>query len=234
VTRFAPRYDELVASPSLSELFAGTDRFNIGWWRDGACTVPAAADALSARVAALLPPRGRRLEVACGACAAGGAEAGELAVLCDLSLARLHRAARRAPGHAVAADAVRLPFRDGCFDRLLAIEAAFHFDSRDDFFAEAARLLAPGGTLALSDFLVRDAEALGGWLVPVANRGLDAADYRDALAAAGFEAIEIEDATDACWRGFCSALRSRAGAAASDRIEAAVAAYVIAVARRAG
>lgn len=225
--RFAARYDALVAAPSLAGLWAGSERFNIGWWSDGAASVAAAADALALRLAARLPAAGRRLEVACGA-----RPAATHAVVCDLSLARLARAAAHAPGSAFAADAVRLPFRAGAFDALLAVEAAFHFDRRVDFFAEAARVLAPGATLVLSDFLVRDAEALGGWLVPAANRGGDPASYRAELAAAGFESIAIEDATAACWRGFCAALARRAGAAGVARVEAAVEAYVIAVARR--
>lgn len=233
MSRFAERYDALVQSPSLAPLYEGSGRFNVGWWRDGAATVAEAAERLTARVASRLPPRGRRLEVACGARAADAGADRELGVLCDLSLARLRRAAHAAPGRAVVADAIRLPFRRAAFDQLLSIEAAFHFDSRAGFFAEASRLLAPGGTLALSDFLVRDAESLGGWLVPAANRDVDIDGYRRLLAGAGFAAIEIEDATDACWRGFCAALRRRSAAAEVARIEAAVAAYVIAVARRA-
>ncbi len=53
----------------------------------------------------------------------------------------------------VEGNACVLPFAAGMFDVVLAVECIFHFPSRDDFFAETARVLVEGGRLVVSDFV---------------------------------------------------------------------------------
>ncbi len=54
----------------------------------------------------------------------------------------------------VAADACALPFAAHRFDRLLCVEAMFHFSSRRRFMTEAARVLRASGVLVASDLIV--------------------------------------------------------------------------------
>src|SRR5262245_24213224 len=72
----------------------------------------------------------------------------------QLARARQHVIAR--PGNEVdfhEGDACAMPFPDASFDVVLAVECIFHFGSRARFFEEARRVLAPGGRLALCDFV---------------------------------------------------------------------------------
>lgn len=54
----------------------------------------------------------------------------------------------------LASDACQLPLPSASFDRILCIEAMFHFTSRRNFIQEAARILRPGGVFVFSDILL--------------------------------------------------------------------------------
>jgi ubiquinone/menaquinone biosynthesis C-methylase UbiE len=90
------------------------------------------------------------LEVGCGTghwLDVAGARASILAGV-EPSAAMLERARLAAPAaRLVRARAEDLPWRDGTFDRIFCVNALHHFSDRDRFFAEARRILRPGGGL---------------------------------------------------------------------------------------
>jgi SAM-dependent methyltransferase len=58
--------------------------------------------------------------------------------------------AGRQLGHAVAADATALPYPDASFDRIIAAEVLEHITDDGRAIAELARVLRPGGTIAVT------------------------------------------------------------------------------------
>ncbi|MGH0030891.1 MAG: ubiquinone/menaquinone biosynthesis methyltransferase [Myxococcota bacterium] len=129
--RIAPRYDR------LNRLFTGgLDQR----WR-------------AASVAAIdLGPGDRVLDLACGTgdMAEQAGRRGAQVVGADFALAMLHGAARRdPPGAWVQSDALRLPFGDDSFSALVCGFALRNFAALAPAFAEMARVLEPGGRVAL-------------------------------------------------------------------------------------
>lgn len=113
---------------------------------------------------------GRRvLDLACGAGRhlRAFAAAGARAVGCDLSPDLLAEAALRRSGPLVRADMRSLPFRAAAFDAVVSFFSSFGYfpEERDDArsLAEAARVLAPGGTLLID---LMDPAAARAGLVP--------------------------------------------------------------------
>jgi SAM-dependent methyltransferase len=99
---------------------------------------------------ALRRPGLRILDIGCGA----GANALELSAFGDVtasdrSLDALAFVRSRGVERVVAAEAPRLPFRDGAFDVVTAYDVIEHVEDDHGFVRELARVLAPGGSLAI-------------------------------------------------------------------------------------
>ncbi len=98
-------------------------------------------------------------------------------------------------------DAEALPCPDASFDALLCECAFCTFPSKGAAAAEFARVLRPGGRLALSDItrhgvLPADLDTLLGWVACLAD-ARPADEYAAILAAAGFDGLALESHDDA-------------------------------------
>jgi ubiquinone/menaquinone biosynthesis C-methylase UbiE len=109
------------------------------------------------------------------------------------------------------------------FDRVLSLDAAYHFDTRAAFLRDAFAALRPGGTLAVAD-IVSDAHrlplnpfarlflrlALSVSSVPLANYH-DCVEYRRVLEALGFQQVSIRVIDEFVFAPFAEHIASGAG-----------------------
>jgi ubiquinone/menaquinone biosynthesis C-methylase UbiE len=113
-------------------------------------------------------------------------------------------------------DATAVPFASGSFDAVMTIHAAMNIAAKDALYAEAKRVLKPGGIFAIYDVLQGD----GGPVVfpvpwarePAISQLATPEQMRRLLTGAGFAIVAEEDSTDASLAWF-QAVASRAAQA---------------------
>ncbi len=209
------------------EVFIGSGNHNLGYWEDDTQSWSQAAQELYRKVFELIPyeqRKGNILEVACGfgGCARFlAATIGIENLTCiNISDIQLRECKKKVPGcNFLLMDAVKLGFGDGKFDNMISIEAAFHFETREEFFSEAYRTLKPGGWFALSDILMDNAGTRG-WdgvsknVIPSKNYFCGNWDerienYTLLFRKSGFTEISILEVTAKCTYALISYLRSK-------------------------
>lgn len=238
-TSLVARYDAAILDPRARDLYDGTGFFNVGDWQDGPEGLGEAARRLVRLHLAVDPPETAAairmvFDVGCGL-GAGAAMMAEhyrnaLVVGANLSPTQLVRAARAAPAARFAAmNGVRLAVADAAIDRLHCVEAAFHFDSRDAFLAEAARVLKPGGKAVLTDITFR--RSYGGG-EPLANVWQGEAEYRRRCETAGLNVDKLTDITGRTLLPFFRHLEEKGLRAQAAHQRRAMAAYYLVVLSR--
>lgn len=124
--------------------------------------------------------------------------------------------ARHPRGHHVSlalASAADLPLRSSSFDRVIALESAFHFSPRTRFFDEAFRVLEPGGLVTTADILMMPGHRIGwpmttAWRIPEANL-VDARTYAQQLISAGFVDVHVDSIRNRVFEPLLNQLNER-------------------------
>lgn len=211
----AKEYDGRFRHESHEALYQHSGYSNLGYWDEKTENAVQACDNLVDKLVQLLPnTNGTILDVACGS---GGTtkrlarhfQASNITAI-NISKYQVERARKTAPGSTcLEMSATELSFPTESFNHVICVEAAFNFRSRFKFFAEAYRVLKPGGGLCMSDILIETppgltkltANELRHHEVPLVNR-VNAATYRDIMALIGFKNIVMTSSLTRTWHPF--------------------------------
>jgi cyclopropane fatty-acyl-phospholipid synthase-like methyltransferase len=231
-------------------IFGDKPYANYGYWDQPGMTIDQACDAMTDLVArtAGIGPGHRILECGCGYGAAAVYYTTKFqpaeVVGIDATDIRIQEAREYIQRHGLqnriqvrVGDATHLDFSPNTFDRVIAMECAFHFSTRNDFLGEACRVLKPGGVLTITDIiqsteisrtrptLERMRALLGADQKKIMDENIyDAEVYETSLRKAGFEEIRIQSIKERVIPAFADHLEHVALTTDADRREGRLAA----------
>jgi tocopherol O-methyltransferase len=188
------------------------DHIHHGYWEDNE-EPKAAQENLIARLAgrAGIPRGARVLDVGCGL----GGSSLWLARHLDcrvvgitisptqagIAADRAHEESLDSRASFLVLDANRLDLAESSFDVVWCIECSEHLLNKAKFFRDCARVLRPGGRLALCAWLAGEGPGADTAMVAEVCRGMlcpslgSRSEHRRWMTDAGFEAVEVEDLT---------------------------------------
>ena len=206
-SEYISNFDNLILNPVARKLYGQEEFFNVGYWLSDTQNQQSACFNLMEKLLGFIPQKkGKILDVGCGL----GATTNYLLkyyshhdiVGINISPQQIERCTVNVPEcKFICMDATQMEFEVESFDNIICVEAAFYFDTREQFLKEAWRVLKPGGQLILADIIFEHTKHFGDWSVPQENIVpiKDINKYKNIFQQAGFQLLELLTLTDECW-----------------------------------
>ncbi|HEV7746385.1 MAG TPA: class I SAM-dependent methyltransferase [Pyrinomonadaceae bacterium] len=197
-----------------------TRYLNIGYWKEGARNLDEAAEAMTRLVAEAgqFGAGDSILDVGCGFgdSALFWVEQFDVRHLTgiDINPNEVAAARKRIDERGLSdridlrvGSAVEMPFENDSFDKVVALEAAHHFLTREDFFRESYRVLRSNGRLVTADVIPLSGRTSGAFYNPLNAYSKDV--YVEKLRDKGFTNISAVSIRDHVFRPYSDFIRGR-------------------------
>ncbi|MFZ1791219.1 MAG: class I SAM-dependent methyltransferase [Saprospiraceae bacterium] len=233
---FVEKYDQMILSKEMREMYNGTNFYNVGYWQENTDSLDRACEQMVINHLEKINLPDLPLAILDVGCGLGNTTAqiaekypAAYTIGINISPAQIEYAKDNYTNiQFEAMDAADLIYPKNCFDLIISVEAVFHFDTRMNFLHHAHRVLKPGGQLIFSDLLLNDTTWVGDWSIPAANMFPDLGSYKKMLKKTGFIIEEVQNITHDSWLGFCRHLRKIPGMETlANGLEKSVIAYLL-------